>query len=74
MKHIYGISRTHLNLAEKAKEFYNATDPLFIEEMETEDGYRYNLDGAFVEHDLTEEELIAVLEGLADELNDTEEE
>lgn len=63
---IYGNTRTHLTLTGKALKMYNETDPLEIEEIETEDGYRYTMRGAFERENMTEEELTRGLEELYD--------
>lgn len=68
MKHYYGSCRTHLALNGKALKAYNEIDPMLIEEIETHDGYRYNITGTTEAENLTEDELIRGLEDLYDEL------
>ena len=71
MKRIYGDEKTHLELTEKAYQIYSNTDPLRIveEEYEDEDGekkYRYFIAAFFGDKPMTESELNAFLEELAD--------
>ena len=73
MKRIYGDEKTHLELTEKAYQIYSNTDPLRIieEEYEDEDGkkkYRYFIAAYFGDMAMTEGELNAFLEGMADEI------
>lgn len=63
---IYGNEKTHLTLSDKAQAYYDVTDPLRIEEYETDDGYIYNITGCFDRYGMTEEEVNRVLESLAD--------
>lgn len=73
MKRTYGNTSTHLILTGKALEFYNMTDPIRIEETETEDAecpYMYQVyDGKEPMHDgtMTENQLIKWLEDGYDE-------
>ena len=71
MKHAYGNARTHLTLEGKALDFYNVTDPIRIDEIETEDGeYQYLIySGADLMHDgaMTEQQLIKFMEDGYDE-------
>lgn len=66
MKHLYSRGRTHLDLTEKAGKVCAYTDPFDIEEIETEDGYRYNVIEAYDRENLTEKELISYLEDIYD--------
>ena len=73
MKRIYGDEKTHLELKEKAYQIYSNTDPLRIieEEYENEDGekkYRYFIAAFFGDKPMTEAELNAFLEDIADEI------
>ena len=75
MKRIYGNEKTHLNLTEKADQIYSNTDPLRIveEEYEDEDGekkYRYFIAAYFGDKAMTEDELNALLESMADEIGE----
>lgn len=72
MKRIYGNEKTHLELTEKAYQIYSNTDPLRIveEEYEDENGdkkYRYFIAAYFGDKAMTEVELNAFLEYMADE-------
>lgn len=66
MKHIYGNDSTHLTLTERAERIYSVSDPLRIEETETEDGYRYTLTGIIEADGLTEAEVSEYIEELDD--------
>ena len=73
MKRIYGDEKTHLELTEKAYQIYSNTDPLRIveEEYEDEDGekkYRYFIGVYFGDKPMTEKEINAFLELMADEV------
>ena len=73
MKRIYGNEKTHLELTEKAYQIYSNTDPLRIieEEYEDENGdkkYRYFIAAYFGDNPMTEVELNAFLEYMADEV------
>ena len=73
MKRIYGNEKTHLTLTEKAYQIYSNTDPLRIieEEYEDENGekkYRYFIAAYFEDKAMTENELNAFLELMADEV------
>ena len=75
MKRIYGNEKTNLTLTEKAYQIYSNTDPLRIveEEYEDEDGekkYRYFIAAYFGNKAMTEVELNAFLEYMADEVGD----
>ena len=75
MKRIYGDEKTHLELTEKAYQIYSNTDPLRIieEEYEDEDGekkYRYFIAAYFGDKAMTENELKAFLEYMADEVGE----
>lgn len=75
MKRIYGNEKTHLTLTEKAYQIYSNTDPLRIieEEYEDEDGekkYRYFIAAYFADKAMTESELNAFLEEIADEIRE----
>ena len=75
MKRIYGNEETHLTLTEKAEQIYSNTDPLRIieEEYEDEDGekkYRYFIAAYFGDKAMTENELNAFLEDIADEIGE----
>ena len=75
MKRIYGNEKTNLTLTEKAYQIYSNTDPLRIieEEYEDEDGekkYRYFIAAYFGDKAMTEDELNAFLEYMADEVGD----
>ena len=75
MKRIYGNEKTHLELTEKAYHIYSNTDHLRIveEEYEDEDGekkYRYFIAAYFGDKAMTEDELNAFLEYMADEVGD----
>lgn len=62
MRKRYGDVKTNLTLTEKAANVYVGTDPLDIYEYETEDGLRYDVEGATEEHGLTDAEVIELLE------------
>lgn len=75
MRRIYGHEKTHLTLTEKADQIYSNTDSLRIveEEYEDEDGekkYRYFFAAYFGDKAMTENELNAFLEYMADEIGD----
>lgn len=75
MTRIYGIEKTHLTLTDKADQIYSNTDPLRIveEEYEGEDGekkYRYFIAAFFGDKPMTEFELNAFLEDMADEVGE----
>ena len=75
MKRIYGDEKTNLNLTERAYQIYSNTDPLRIveEEYEDESGekkYRYFIAAYFGDKAMTENELNAFLEYMADEIGD----
>ena len=75
MKRIYGNEKTHLELTDKAFDIYSNTDPLRIveEEYEDENGekkYRYFIAAFFGDKAMTENELNAFLEYMADEVGD----
>ena len=75
MKRIYGNEKTNLTLTEKAYQIYSNTDPLRIieEEYEDEDGkkkYRYFIAAYFGDKAMTEDELNAFLEEIADEIGE----
>lgn len=75
MKRIYGNEKTHLNLTEKAYQIYSNTGPLRIVEEEYEDDngdkkYRYFIAAYFGDKAMTEVELNAFLEEIADEIGD----
>ena len=73
MKRIYGDEKTHRELTEKAYQIYSNTDPLRIieEEYEDKDGekkYRYFIAAFFGDKPMTEKEINAFLELMADEV------
>ena len=75
MKRIYGNEKTNLTLTEKAYQIYSNTDPLRIieEEYEDEDGekkYRYFIAAFFGDKAMTEKEINAFLELMADEVGE----
>ena len=75
MKRIYGNEKTNLTLTEKAYQIYSNTDPLRIveEEYEDENGdkkYRYFIAAYFGDKAMTENELNAFLEEIADEIGE----
>ena len=75
MKRIYGNEKTHLELTEKAYQIYSNTDPLRIveEEYEDENGdkkYRYFIAAFFGDKAMTEKEINAFLELMADEVGE----
>ena len=75
MRRIYGHEKTHLTLTEKADQIYSNTDSLRIveEEYEDEDGekkYRYFFAAYFGDKAMTENELNAFLESIADEIGE----
>ena len=75
MKRIYGNEKTNLTLTEKAYHIYSNTDPLRIieEEYEDENGdkkYRYFIAAFFGDKPMTEVELNAFLEEIADEIGE----
>lgn len=75
MTRIYGHEKTNLTLTEKAYQIYSNTDPLRIieEEYEDEDGekkYRYFIAAYFGDKAMTENELNAFLEEIADEIGE----
>lgn len=70
----YGSEKTHLRLSDKAQEFYNSCDPVWIYEHEYIDGsYRYSVTGCFESIYLTEDELNNFLESLSDAMSVQEE-
>ena len=71
---IYGNEKTSLTLTEKAQKAYSETDPIRIEEVETDDGYIYNVSGCIECNNLTEEAVNRVFEDLYDECFCDEEE
>ena len=75
MKRTYRNEKTQLTLTEKAYQIYSNTDPLRIveEEYEDENGdkkYRYFIAAYFGDKAMTEDELNAFLEYMADEVGD----
>ena len=75
MKRIYGNEKTHLELTEKAYQIYSNTDPLRIVEEEYEDEnadkkYRHFIAAYFGDKPMTEVELNAFLEEIADEIGE----
>ena len=73
MKRIYENEKTHLELTDKAYQIYSNTDPLRIieEEYEDETGdkkYRYFIAAYFGDKPMTEKEINAFLELMADEV------
>lgn len=75
MKRIYGNEKTNLELTEKAYQIYSNTDPLRIveEEYEDENGdkkYRYFIAAFFGDKAMTEKEINAFLELMADEVGE----
>lgn len=81
MKRQYGKSRTNLTLSNKASELYSGSDPFEIYEYEdyiedTDEAvytYSYKAWGDPETRRMTEDELNADLEALADAMNDEEE-
>lgn len=71
MDKVYGDEPTKLRLTEKAQRAYEATDPLKI--IEHGDG-TYSTRGGWEVDNVTDDELIAILEADADEMDETEEE
>ena len=75
MKRIYENEKTHLELTDKAYQIYSNTDPLRIIEEEYEDEncdkkYRYFIAAFFGDKPMTEVELNAFLEEIADEIGE----
>lgn len=77
MKRIYGNEKTHLELTDKAYQIYSNTDLLRIVEEEYEDDngekkYRYfvAMSVYFKDKPMTEKEINAFLEYMADEAGD----
>ena len=75
MTRIYGNEKTNLTLTEKAYQIYSNTDMLRIieEECEDENGekkYRYFIAAYFGDKAMTEYELNAFLEYMADEVGE----
>ena len=75
MKRIYGNEKTNLTLTEKAYQIYSNTNPLRIVEEEYEDKngekeYRYFIAAYFGDKPMTEVELNAFLEEIADEIGE----
>lgn len=64
MKKRYGDTKTHLDLTEKAKRAYDEYSPLSIYEIETDDGYTYDVTGCVQASGLTEAEVNETLEDL----------
>ena len=62
---IYGNDKTHLTMTKRAQAFYDCTDPITIEEIETDDGYLYNVSGVLERDCMTEDELNAALESMS---------
>ena len=59
----YGNDQTNLVLTGLAKKVYAQTDPLRIDEIETEDGnYRYSISGCIESSGLTADEVVKALE------------
>ena len=65
---IYGNDKTHLTLSNKAQSAYDFTVPLRIEEIETNDGYTYNISGCLERYGMNEDDVNQVLEEMYDEL------
>ena len=77
---VYGNEPTHLSLTEKAQRFCNVTDPIEIREfchesiiededeniIDVEKTYTYDIVGCIEDHDLTADEVISLLEELAE--------
>lgn len=59
---IYGETKTNLRMTKAAEEVYNNSDPLVIKEYETDDGFRYKLEGIIERDDLTAEDVNRLLE------------
>ena len=77
IKRRYGNVRTHLSLSGKAEDLYSGSDPFEIYEYEDEDGnftYTYRAWGNPETKHMTEDELNADLEALADAMDDEEDE
>lgn len=80
MKRQYGMKHTNLTLSSKASELYSGSDPFVIYEYEEYDEeideavytYSYKAWGNPETRRMTEDELNADLEALADALNDEE--
>lgn len=70
MNHIYGNDSTHLTLTDRAERIYSVSDPLRIEETETEDGYRYGMTDIIEADNLTEQEVSEYIEGLIPDYSD----
>ena len=64
MKKRYGDTKTHLELTDKARRAYDEYSPLNIFEIETDDGYRYDITGCVQASGLTEAEVNETLEDL----------
>ena len=64
MKKRFGDTKTHLDLTEKARRAYDEFSPLSIYEIETDDGYTYDITGCVQATGLTEDEVNETLEGL----------
>ena len=69
LKRQYGMTKTHLRLSAKAERYYSGEDPFRIYEIETDDGYLYTYScfGDIETAPMTEAELNAELEAMADE-------
>lgn len=59
---IYGETKTNLRMTKAAEEVYNNSDPLVIKEYETDDGFRYKLEGIIERDDLMAEDVNRLLE------------
>lgn len=60
----------NLKLSELANKVYLNTDPMEIEEVETEDGYRYNITGCMEVSGLTESEVNEAIEDWIEEIDE----
>lgn len=72
MKRIYGDTKTHLVLTEAAEAFYSSADPISIEEVETDNGFLYNISGIMERSRLTADEVSEALEDLGKALEEVE--
>jgi len=59
---IYGETKTNLTMTKAAEEVYSNSDPLVIKEYETDDGFRYKIEGIIERDDLTAEDVNRLLE------------
>ena len=63
---IFGRDATNLTLTAAARAVYNNSDPLTITEIETDDGFLYNITGIIERNGLTADQVNEALESLCE--------